>query len=54
MSEDSIFQNREIPVNPKPTPKHAKKPLGETPVYESFDEYQYIPPFSHSDQTIFR
>jgi hypothetical protein len=41
-------------VNTVPTPKNAKKPLGETPIFESVDEYAYIPPFSYSDQTIFK
>ena len=51
---DLIAQNKETPVNRVKTPKNAKKPLGDTPIYEQMDEYNYIPPFSYSDQTIFK
>jgi len=56
MSDDllSIAANKEAPPPSKiPTPINAKKPLGETPIFESFDEYNYIPAFSQSDKNIF-
>lgn len=56
MSDDltSIANNKETEVNKVKTPKNAKKPLGDTPIFERMDEYNYIPPFSYSDQTIFK
>ena len=51
MSENLEFisQNKDTKVNPVKTPLNAKKPLGDTPIFESIDEYNYIPPFSYSD-----